>query len=163
MTVTYVDCQANIYRLIRTDFWEQSVYVLIFENNPYMYWFLRIIRTCTDFSYKFLIKILIPRKIRVYTGTDVWVWKIQKWRNFHGMVQCYRLMLRIAVTLRSNLLHLVTSLRTALVIQWCYITVLHYGVTLHVFIQLYTLKMTTLCHTIWLGHVRNMQTLMVSY
>ncbi len=42
------------------------------------------------------------------------------------MVQCYELMLHIAVTLRSNILHLVTSLWTAHVTQWCYSTVLRY-------------------------------------
>ncbi len=50
--------------------------------------------------------------------------------NFHEMVQCYRQMLRIVVTLRINFLHLVTSLQTALVtrcsLQRCYITVLCY-------------------------------------
>ncbi len=35
--------------------------------------------------------------------------------HFHGTVQCYRQMLRIAVTLHSNFLHLVTSSQTALV------------------------------------------------
>ncbi len=49
--------------------------------------------------------------------------------KFHGMVQCYRQMLRIAVTIRSNFLYLVTSLQTALVTrrnpQWCYIMVLY--------------------------------------
>ncbi len=59
-------------------------------------------------------------------GTDSWVWKTQKWWNFHGTVQCYRLMLRIAVTLRSNFLYLVTSWQTALVTQWYYITMLRY-------------------------------------
>ncbi len=44
----------------------------------------------------------------------------KRW-NFHGMVQCYRLMLRIAVTLHSDFLHLVTSSPTALVTQRCYI------------------------------------------
>ncbi len=75
----------------------------IFENNPFMY-----------------------GKICTYMGTEFWVRKTQKWRNFHGMIQCYGLMLRIAVTLHSNFLHLVTSLQTALVIEQCYVTVLHY-------------------------------------
>ncbi len=42
------------------------------------------------------------------------------------MIQCYRLMLHIAVTLRSNFLHLVTSSRTTLVTQQCCIMVLCY-------------------------------------
>ncbi len=70
-----------------------------------MYGFLKIVRT--------------PRKICTYTGTHVWVWKIQKWRKFHGIVQWYGLMLHIAVTLHGNFLHLVTSLT-------CYSTVLCY-------------------------------------
>ncbi len=37
--------------------------------------------------------------------------------NFHGMVQCYGQMLNIAVTSYSNLLHLVTSSQTVLVIR----------------------------------------------
>ncbi len=45
-------------------------------------------------------------------------------------VQCYERMLRIAVTLHSNFLLLVTLPRTAFVmrcsLQWCYITVLGY-------------------------------------
>ncbi len=46
--------------------------------------------------------------------------------NFHGTVQCHRQMLRIAVMLQSNFLHLVTSSWTALAkqrsSQRCYIT-----------------------------------------
>ncbi len=50
------------------------------------------------------------------------------------MVQCYKLMFRIAVTLHSNFLHLVTSSRIALVSQ-----VLHYGATLQCYVTcLYT-------------------------
>ncbi len=69
--------------------------------------------------YRFFRKIFTLRKIRMYPGMDFWVRKTQKWWNFHGMVKCYGLMLRIAVTLRSNFLHLVTTLRRALVIQLC--------------------------------------------
>ncbi len=48
------------------------------------------------------------------------------------MEQCYEPMLRIAGTFHSNILHLVTTLGTALVTRWCYVTALHYGVMLHV-------------------------------
>ncbi len=51
---------------------------------------------------------------------------------FHGMVQCYGQMLRVAVTICSNYLHRVTSLQTALVLRHNYTTVLCYTVTLHV-------------------------------
>ncbi len=108
-----------------TNLWEWFVYVLIFENNPY--WF------------RFLRKIRILRKFCTYTGTDFWIWKTQKWWNFHGMVQFYRLMLHIAVTLYSYFLHLVTLSRTALVTQRGYITALYYSVTLHVCTYLYVL------------------------
>ncbi len=100
MMVTYVDHQANIYTLFRTDFWEQSVHVEIFEKS-----------------------VEALRKIRTYTGTDFWVQKSQKWWNFHGMVQCYGLMWH------SNFLHLVTSSRTALVTQRRYVMELCYSVT----------------------------------
>ncbi len=55
------------------------------------------------------------------------------------MVQCYGLMLRIAVTLRSNFLHFVTQSQTALVTQWYYAMVLLYGLMLHVCTHLYQL------------------------
>ncbi len=42
------------------------------------------------------------------------------------MVQCYRQMLRIAVTLLSNFLHFVTSSQKAFVTQRCYIMALRY-------------------------------------
>ncbi len=93
-------------------------------NNLYRYWLLKIISTCTDFSHEFL------RKIRTYMGTDFWVGKIQKWWNFHITIQCYKLILRIAFTLCSNFLHLVTSSQTAVVTQRCYITMLRYSVLL---------------------------------
>ncbi len=47
-------------------------------------------------------------------------------------------MLRIAVTLRSNFLHLVTLSQTAILTQRCYIMALRYSVTLHVCIQIHT-------------------------
>ncbi len=106
ITVTYVDHQSNIYRLICTNIW---------------------VCTCMNFSYRFLRKIRILRKIRTCMDTDFWVWKTQKWWNFHGLVQGYKLMLRIAVTLRSNFLHLVTCSEQ----HW-----LHNSVTLHVCTQL---------------------------
>ncbi len=62
----------------------------------------------------------------VQTGTDFCIQKTQKWWNFHGTVQCYGLILHIWVTLRSNFLHLIPSSWTALVTQWCFITVLRY-------------------------------------
>ncbi len=50
--------------------------------------------------------------------------------NFHETVQCYGQMLHTEVTLRSNFVHLATSLQTALVtrhnLRKCYITVLCY-------------------------------------
>ncbi len=96
MMVTYVDRRANIYRLFRTDFSEKSV-----EKS--VHW-----------------------KIFTCTIMDFWVRKTQKWWNFHGIVQCYRLMLSFAVTLHSNFLHLITSSQTALVTPQCYIMVLCY-------------------------------------
>ncbi len=77
-----------------------------------------------------LIRIL--KKIHTYTDTNFRVRKTQKWWNFHRTVQCYRLMLRIPVTLSGNFLHLVTSSQTALVTP-----VLHYSVMLHVFNHLW--------------------------
>ncbi len=65
--IKYVNCQANIYRLILTDFWELSIHVPTFENNPYMYWLLRIIRTCTDFSYGFLYwEKFVSTRVRIF-------------------------------------------------------------------------------------------------
>ncbi len=39
----------------------------------------------------------------------------QVYCSFHRMIQCYRQVLRIAIMICSNSLHLVTSLRIALV------------------------------------------------
>ncbi len=113
MMITYVDHQANIYRLIRMDFWEYSVHIPIFENNPYMYWFLRIIHTCHWEKF-----IYIHRRVWIF----VWVRKTEKWWHFHGMVRSYRLTLHI----RSNFLYLITLPWTARVTEWCYIMVLHF-------------------------------------
>ncbi len=57
---------------------------------------------------------------------------------FHGMVQCYRQMLRISVMLCSNFFHLVTSSQTALVTQ-------------HVCTHLYMCKWTVVLQFSWNG------------
>ncbi len=60
-----------------------------------------------------------PRLFEIsLTHQDYWTavtcMNAQECCNFHGTVQCYRLMLCLAVTLYSNFLHLVTSPWTAL-------------------------------------------------
>ncbi len=113
----------------------------MFENSPYTYRFLR--------------------KICTYRSMDFWVRKTKKWWNFHGTVQCYRLMLRIAVTLRSNFLYLVILSRTALVTQWCYITVLHYMsvptvTSVFALFQLRLIEALWLFVNLWLQYVQNL-------
>ncbi len=75
----YDSCSCDVILL-------EKRHVLIFKNNPYMYIFFR--------------KICAVRKNCTYTGTNFWVRKTQKWWNFHGTVQCYGLMLHIAVKKR---------------------------------------------------------------
>ncbi len=95
--------------------------------------------------YQFLRIIPTLRKINLYVyGMDFWVRKTQKWWNFHVTAQCYGLMLCIAVMLHSNFLHLLTSLRTALVshakqhLLSMQTVLLPNGVTLHVYTHLKT-------------------------
>ncbi len=109
------------------------------QINPYMYWFMRTIRTFMDFWKK---SVQWEKFLRIRVRIFFWIRKTQKWWNFHRMVQCYGLMLHIAVTCHSNFLHLVTLLRTVLVTQWCYIIALHYCVILHVCTNLYTHDLT---------------------